>query len=104
MICPSETADVRMRMFNADGSEAEMCGNGIRCVAKYTYDHGLAEAGGAFSVPGQQSFPASLKVETGNGVLTLGLVIGAGDKVESVCVNMGQPILTPESIPVDLPD
>lgn len=103
LICPSETADVRMRMFNADGSEAEMCGNGIRCVAKYTYDHGLADAAGAFSVPGQQSFPASLKVETGNGVLTLGLMVGPDDKVESVCVNMGQPILTPGGIPVNLP-
>ena len=41
LICPSERADVRMRMFNADGSEAEMCGNGVRCVAKYVYDHGL---------------------------------------------------------------
>ncbi len=103
LICPSQVADVRMRMFNADGSEAEMCGNGIRCVAKYTYDHGLAEAGGAFAVPGQRSFPASLKVETGSGVLTLGLIVDAEDKVQSVCVNMGQPILAPAGIPVDLP-
>ena len=42
LICPSERADARMRMFNADGSEAEMCGNGVRCVAKYVYDHGIA--------------------------------------------------------------
>src|SRR6516165_3712431 len=42
LICPSERADVRMRMFNADGSEAEMCGNGVRCVAKYAHDHGLS--------------------------------------------------------------
>ena len=42
LICPSERADVRMRMFNADGSEAEMCGNGVRCVAKYVHDHGIA--------------------------------------------------------------
>jgi diaminopimelate epimerase len=70
LIAPSQAADVRMRIFNADGSEAEMCGNGIRCVAKYTYDHRLAGAGGVFSVPGGQSFPASLKIETGNGVLT----------------------------------
>ena len=42
LICPSKVADARMRMFNADGSEAEMCGNGVRCVAKYVYDHGIA--------------------------------------------------------------
>ena len=42
LICPSQVADARMRMFNADGSEAEMCGNGIRCVAKYVYDHGIS--------------------------------------------------------------
>src|SRR5947209_3369792 len=56
LICPSERADVRMRMFNADGSESEMCGNGIRCVAKYVYDHGLVRK------------PA-ITVETGRGVL-----------------------------------
>ena len=103
LIMPSEAADVRMRMFNADGSEAEMCGNGIRCVAKYAYEHKLCGAGGAFSVPGQQSFAASLNVETGNGVLTLGLAIDEDDKVQKVCVNMGQPILEPKDIPVDLP-
>ena len=43
LICPSEKADARMRMFNADGSESEMCGNGVRCVAKYVYDHGIAK-------------------------------------------------------------
>ena len=42
LICPSTVADARMRMFNADGSESEMCGNGIRCVAKYVYDHAIA--------------------------------------------------------------
>ena len=52
LICPSKVADVRMRMFNADGSESQMCGNGIRCVAKYAYDHKLVRAGGPFSVPG----------------------------------------------------
>ncbi len=102
LMAPSQTADVRMRIFNADGSEAEMCGNGIRCVAKYTYDHKLAGAGGVFSVPGGQSFPASLKVETGNGVLTLGLSVDKADKVQKVCVNMGPPILTPKDIPVNL--
>ena len=102
LIVPSQTADVRMRIFNADGSEAEMCGNGIRCVAKYTYEHQLAPAGGEFSVPGQQSFPASLNIETGNGILTVGLIIDDTDKVRKVCVNMGQPILPPQDIPVDM--
>jgi len=104
LICPSKKADVRMRMFNADGSEAEMCGNGIRCVAKYTYEHKLAEAGDAFSIPGQESFcPASLNIETGKGILTVGLIIDKNDKVEKVCVNMGQPVLEAKDIPVALP-
>ena len=99
----SQTADVRMRMFNADGSEAEMCGNGIRCVAKYTYEHKLAEAGGPFSLPGQPPYcPASLNIETGKGVLTVGLVIDDNDKVQKVCVNMGPPVLAPKDIPVKL--
>ncbi len=103
LITPSKKADVRMRIFNADGSEAEMCGNGSRCVAKYAYDHKLAPAGGAFSVPGGHTFGASLKIETGNGVLTVGLVVDDSDKVAKVCVNMGQPILKPRDIPVNLP-
>jgi len=120
LICPSKTADVRMRIFNADGSEAEMCGNGIRCVAKYVYERKLAEPGGMFSVPGQPAAPsarngtsrqaqhgeplcpASLKIETGSGVLTVGLIIDDSNKVQKVCVNMGQPILTPKDIPVKL--
>ena len=102
LICPSQEASVRMRIFNADGSEAEMCGNGIRCVAKYAYEHKLAKAGGAFSVPGQLPCPASLNIETGNGVLSVGLVIDGSDKVQKVCVNMGQPILAPKDIPVEL--
>lgn len=103
LIEPSQIADVRMRIFNADGSEAEMCGNGIRCVAKYAYEHKLAEAGGPFSIPGQPPCPASLNIETGNGVLTIGFIIDDGDKVQKVCVNMGQPILAAEDIPVKLP-
>ena len=59
LICPSTVADARMRMFNADGSEAEMCGNGVRCVAKYVYDHGICRN-------------QTLRIETGRGVLTLG--------------------------------
>src|ERR1700688_956439 len=72
LICPSERADARMRMFNADGSEAEMCGNGIRCVAKYVYDHGIAKK-------------PSLKIETGRGILSLDLEI-AGGTVQQVRV------------------
>jgi diaminopimelate epimerase len=88
MIVPSEKADVRMRMFNADGSEAEMCGNGVRCVAKYAFDHGLTRNN-------------PLKVETGRGVLTLNLTLGRDGKVELVTVNMGEPILEPAQVPVD---
>jgi diaminopimelate epimerase len=89
LICPSERADVRMRMFNADGSEAEMCGNGIRCVAKYAYDHALTRNN-------------PLKVETGRGVLTLQLEVRQG-KVERVTVDMGEPILDADKIPTTLP-
>jgi len=87
LILPSDKADVRMRMFNADGSEGEMCGNGIRCVAKYAYDHGLAKSN-------------PMRVETGRGVLSLDLKIGGG-KVEQVTVMMAEPILELEKIPVD---
>ena len=100
LICPSETADVRMRMFNADGSEAQMCGNGIRCLAKYAYDYGLAGGDVEFSVPGQATFDYSIRVETGRGILTVGLAIGADDRVVRACVNMGQPILEASRIPV----
>ncbi|HUS72814.1 MAG TPA: diaminopimelate epimerase [Sedimentisphaerales bacterium] len=104
LIEPSQSADVRIRMFNADGSEAEMCGNGIRCVAKYSYEHKLAKAGGAFSLPGQPPCcPASLNIETGKGVLNVGLIIDGSDKVSAVCVDMGQPVLSAKDIPVDLP-
>jgi len=89
LICPSDKADARMRMFNADGSEAEMCGNGIRCVAKYVYDHGLVRK------------PA-LTVETGRGVLTLDLEV-AGGVVRQVRVDMGEPTLQAERIPTTLP-
>jgi diaminopimelate epimerase len=89
LICRSDKADARMRMFNADGSEAEMCGNGVRCVAKYVYDHGIAKK-------------PTLKIETGNGVLTLDLEVSAG-KVEKVRVDMGEPILEAAKIPVEIP-
>ena len=89
LIMPSERADARMRMFNADGSEGEMCGNGVRCVAKYLYDHGLA-------------VKDKVTVETGRGVLTLALEV-AGGKVGRVRVDMGAPILRAAEIPTLLP-
>ncbi len=89
LICPSERADVRMRMYNADGSEAEMCGNGIRCLAKYCYDHGLTKNN-------------PMTVETGRGVLTLELEVSGG-KVRQVRVDMGEPILEADKIPTTLP-
>ena len=83
LICPSQVADARMRMFNLDGSESEMCGNGVRCVAKYVYDHGICRN-------------TTLRIETGNGVLSFELEV-AGDKVRRVRVNMGEPILKPRT-------
>jgi len=103
LILPSKVADARMRVFNADGSEAEMCGNGLRCVAKYAMEHGLARSRGAFSLPGlatAPAFSASLAIETGRGVLAVGLDVDDGGRVGSVCVNMGQPILEAACIPV----
>lgn len=102
LISPSQVADVRMRTFNADGSEAQMCGNGIRCVAKYAYEHKIAQTGGPFAVPGQPPCHASLTIETGNGPVKVGLKTDANDKVQQVCVNMGQPTLTPQDIPVNV--
>ena len=85
-IGPSDVADFRMRIYNADGSEAEMCGNGIRCVAKYVYDHELTSQ-------------TTITVETGAGIKTLDLLVESG-KVTQVTVDMGEPILAPEEIPV----
>jgi diaminopimelate epimerase len=87
LILPSAVADLRMRMFNADGSEAEMCGNGVRCVAKYAYDRGLVDK-------------REITVETGAGVLTLQLFANARHRVEKVRVNMGRPRLTRGEIPM----
>ena len=100
LIEPSTVADARMRMFNADGSEAQMCGNGLRCVAKYVYDHNLARTHTEFSLPGQGTFPTSLRIETRRGILTVGLELGEDGLVRRVCVNMGQPILDAAHIPV----
>jgi len=90
LILPSEQADLRMRMFNADGSEAEMCGNGIRCVAKYAFDRGRVSK-------------RTLDVETGAGVLTLDLFTGRSGKVERVRVNMGRPGLLRGDLPMTGP-
>ncbi|RKY13832.1 MAG: diaminopimelate epimerase [Planctomycetota bacterium] len=100
LICPSDIADAKMRMFNADGSEAQMCGNGIRCVGKYVYDHNLARIETEFSIPGLGTFATSLQIETQAGVLTIGLDIDDNDTVGRVCVNMGQPIMDATQIPV----
>lgn len=86
-IGPSGAADFRMRIYNADGSEAEMCGNGIRCVAKYVYDHGMTDK-------------TLLTVETGAGIKELRLETEDG-KVAQVRVDMGEPQLAPEQIPVE---
>ena len=85
-IGPSDIADFRMRIYNADGSEAEMCGNGIRCVAKYVYDHKLTNK-------------TEISVESGAGIKYLTLYTKDG-KVEQVRVDMGEPILEPDKIPV----
>jgi diaminopimelate epimerase len=87
LILPSTVADVRMRMFNADGSEAEMCGNGIRCVAKFAYERGLVGS-------------REIAVETGAGILTLQLFTDDANRVERVRVNMGRPRLTRGEIPM----
>ena len=86
LICKSEIADFKMRMFNADGSEAEMCGNGIRCVGKFVYDKGLTDKN-------------NLTIETLAGIKTLKLNTKE-NKVQTVRVDMGEPILKPEKIPV----
>lgn len=86
LICDSDVADFKMRMFNYDGSEAEMCGNGIRCVGKFVYDKGLIDRD-------------LITIETLAGIKVLKLNVVDG-KVETVRVDMGEPILEPEKIPV----
>ena len=88
LICSSETADFRMAMYNADGSEGAMCGNGIRCVAKYVYDKGLTDK-------------ENISIETKSGIKELELTVEDG-KVSFVKVNMGAPILRAKDIPVDV--
>ena len=86
LIMPSDMADGRMDMYNSDGSQGAMCGNGIRCVAKYMYDYGITDK-------------TSISVETKSGIKYLDLTLKDG-KVDTVKVNMGAPILQPEMIPV----
>lgn len=88
LICPSEVADFRMAMYNADGSEGKMCGNGVRCIAKYVYEYGLTDKD-------------KISIETKGGIKYLDLTIENG-KVVLVKVDMGAPILEPQQIPVKL--
>ncbi len=90
LINPSGKADFEMEMYNADGSRGRMCGNGIRCVGKYVYDHGLTDR-------------RHLKIETLAGIRTLELFTGADGLVGSVRVDMGQPELRPSEIPALFP-
>lgn len=88
LICPSKVADAKMRMFNLDGSEGKMCGNGIRCVGKYLYDNNMAKK-------------SEISVETLSGIKTLKIAENNG-KAELLTVNMGKPELAAEKIPVNL--
>jgi len=90
LILPAKQADVAMRMFNADGSEARMCGNGIRCVAKYAYDHELTKNN-------------PMQVETAAGVKEIGLTVDGAGKVVAATVDMGEPVLEADRIPVTIP-
>ena len=91
-INPSAEADFEMEMFNADGTRSEMCGNGIRCVAKYVYDHGMTEK------------TKGLPIISGGHVKYLDLFLGEDGKVEKVRVNMGAPILDAKEIPTTFDD
>lgn len=88
LIMPSEIADCRMRMFNWDGSESEMCGNGIRCVGKYVHDKGLSDK-------------TTITVETLAGIKTLELKLNDKNETELLTVDMGEPIFEPSDIPVE---
>lgn len=90
LIAPSDVADVQMVMYNADGTRAQMCGNGVRCVGKYAHDRGLTDK-------------TVLTVETLAGIKTLTLHLGPDGQTQTVTVDMGCPELTPEKIPVNAP-
>jgi diaminopimelate epimerase len=85
---PGVEADVRMRMFNADGSESEMCGNGVRCVCKFAHDHGLSRAN-------------PMRVQTGSGILSIEYTVNGCGRVAEATVDMGEPVLDLARIPVD---
>lgn len=87
IVAPSKVADVRMIMYNSDGSEGKMCGNGIRCVAKYAYDHGLTDK-------------KVMKIETASGIKKIEVTVNDENKVEYVKVDMGKAVLTPKDIPM----
>ncbi|WP_300169545.1 diaminopimelate epimerase [Duncaniella sp.] len=87
LICPSDKADFRMRMFNNDGSEARMCGNASRCIAKYVHDHNLTDK-------------TCISLETLSGIKVLSLNMSPSGEVESVTVDMGEPELKAELVPV----
>ena len=89
LVCPSNIADAKMRIFNEDGSEAKMCGNGIRCVAKFVYDYGI--------VPADRT---TVTIDTLSGVKTIELTVENG-KAVSAKVDMGAAILKPVDIPMD---
>lgn len=88
LICPSDKADFRMRMFNADGSEGKMCGNGVRCIAKFVYEKGLTDK-------------EEITLETLGGIKTLKLSV-KDKKVNMVTVDMGSPVLEGKLIPVNI--
>ena len=88
LICPSDKADFRMDMYNSDGTQAEMCGNASRCVGKYVHDKGLTDK-------------TTVTLETLAGIKILKLNLDENGEVESVCVNMGEPVLVPKDIPID---
>lgn len=87
LICPSDVADAKMRMFNADGSEGNMCGNAIRCVGKYLYEHDICKK-------------TSLSIETKSGIKNLSLFPDENDNIRTVEVYMGKANTAPESLPV----
>lgn len=87
LILPSQLAALRMQIFNADGSEAEMCGNGIRCVAKYAWDHGLVNE-------------LEIRIETAAGILPVQMSTDSNGKADRVRVNMGQPRLRRGDLPM----
>ncbi len=112
LVAPSKVADVRMEMYNADGSRGKMCGNGIRCVAKFAVERGLVKAGSAGRAEKLRERNAIarfllgstvyLTVETDAGVRELAAIRDEAGRVRQVCVDMGAPILPAGRVPVDV--